>query len=196
MDKITFACTLCGKTLNAPLNKAGKIEQCPNCNESLRIPIPANIQHCPHCGANQIKKASLVYEQGTSAGNLTGISLDDQGSLDVFGAGIKTKSLLATRLAPPSRPTITALVVSATFGIVFFIADIVLLAELSKTPHHQKGSTLFMIVMFGLVLAAMGIYFYIRAKRYPKEMAEYEYRFKTWDRLWVCLQCGKTWTSQ
>lgn len=41
LDKITFACSGCGKSIVAPAAKAGKSGSCPSCGTSITIPIPA-----------------------------------------------------------------------------------------------------------------------------------------------------------
>ena len=196
-EKITFACNVCNHKLSASPDKAGKVVECPNCHDAVRIPIPATTQNCPECGATQIKKASLVFEQGTTSGSITGVGLGMDGeSADLFLGGTQTKSLLAQRVAPPSRPSAIPLVLSALFGLLFLLIDFILFLNYSTTSRDMKGAVAFIIVMFGLLAVAMGAYFFLGMKRYPKATAEYNYRLNIWNRMWVCLRCGKTWACQ
>ncbi len=51
-DKITFACSGCGKGINAPADKAGKNGKCPSCGTSIMIPSPTP----PVAGANEAEE--------------------------------------------------------------------------------------------------------------------------------------------
>ncbi len=82
MTEVKFNCAGCGQPLEAPVEMAGQVIECPACQQALTIPAPpspveesaaAPVQEeagktCPNCGAEMAGEAVLCVQCGFHTG--------------------------------------------------------------------------------------------------------------------------------
>ncbi|HVZ79745.1 MAG TPA: hypothetical protein VHE12_02960 [bacterium] len=143
---------------------------------------------CPNCGAKEIKKLQLVYEEGTSDfdGITYGVSARGENGVGVTVGSSQT--LLAEEVSPPSKKTVAA------WAIWFFVS--LLLALNRFLPQNEffpqgglfdknsQGFTIFGI--FGMIIFSGFAY---TAWQFNTE--EWPGLYKEWSKRWICLKCGK-----
>lgn len=60
---------------------------------------------CPQCGSDNTQRLSVIHEQGTSQGKISGMSISSDLSVGVGGGTIGHQSELAKKFAPPKLET-------------------------------------------------------------------------------------------
>ncbi len=136
-------------------------------------------QSCPACGGSQLRKASVIYESGTSFTLGGGLGLGGDGALGLIGGG-RTRSVLAGRLAPPAEPSAAGAVFAAAASLALLIPA----GGLLFTAHAYLGVILAAIAAAGLV-GMRSAWHNFRA-----EQRHYVARLAAWQLAWVCLACG------
>ena len=145
---------------------------------------------CPNCGSTDLKKASLVYEEGSSRikarSRLRGVSFGDEGPNVVVGTAVMKgmyQTELSRALCPPKK---------RSYGKLLLWAGIVSVVSLIFYTHTVMSSTsmvsAFPVVMFGVMgavvlLASLAVIWRHNQLVYPRQYAE-------WDRSFVCQRCG------
>lgn len=137
---------------------------------------------CIQCDSENVIKASLAYEMGTSSGsmNSVGVGLDADGAGPMIGRSSgQIQSRLAEKLAPPRQDGSELI----SGGIMAGVTAALLIYLFDPTPRSFSG----LIIVFVIPLIVGG-YVYNAAKEQnePKRQAAWE----RYDRLWVCLRCG------
>jgi hypothetical protein len=147
---------------------------------------------CPKCNSTDLKKVSLVYQEGafrTEGQNRILAAVIGGSGADVLVGKSSTRtsrqSALSKRLSPPMRWSYrrlvfwSALIVTSGGWLVFYINTIATkTTSLSSSP--LSGYVLTAGVILGFVLALA-----LRHNHsvYPKQLLE-------WDRSFICPRCG------
>lgn len=132
---------------------------------------------CYSCGDERLKKLSLIYLEGTS--NYQNIGVNFYRGLSrqaVYTSMGKRQSLLAQRAAPPRKKS------PFLRGILWLLAACVLgLLALSI-------SSIATAFIFGATI--LGGALHLRNAHEYNE-TEWRQRYQTWDKSFLCRQCGK-----
>jgi hypothetical protein len=135
---------------------------------------------CPGCGESDVRKVSLLFEQGTVVNRMNpmvGVGMGSGGDLGVgVAAGLKWKvqSALATRLSPPTF---------SKEGKYTGIAVGVVLALIGSGMGSPVGPS----VMLAGIAAGVLTYRHIHKRELPGVQAA----LTTWNRQWCCMRCGE-----
>ena len=140
--------------------------------------------NCPECGSSEIRKCSVIYEQGTSYGHT-----------ETPGWRIErfSQTPLAERCAPPQKPAggVFKAVISALCVAFFAWAGYKAVMAFKLSFHW----TLWPIAGgFFILLGAARIFWYAFLGKTKK--ARYKDLYAAWERSWLCLKCGKIFTEE
>jgi hypothetical protein len=134
---------------------------------------------CPQCESDQLKKASLVHEEGT--GVAVGIGVSTHGSVGV--AGGVTASTLALRCAPPKQRT--DIISSRTgYALLFGIVP-VLVAGTAAGSWSNLGT--FWIVW---LIVGLGFFFHCSLKDFNASKALHDAAMEEYQKTYICGRCG------
>lgn len=168
---------------------------------------------CPHCGADDTRKVSLMYEQATSNLNFRALSMGDQGGATYTAGQGGLQNLMGGRIAPPvapiapvkRRPPLFSMIWVAMWVALMVFVDIKsqpgrLLSELSRVPLSSWVETAAIIlgplVLFGALYVANAWAYAMALPRHQAAWLEYQKRLGVWSRSWMCMRCGDVWASQ
>lgn len=131
--------------------------------------------HCTHCGSENVQKASVIHEGGTSSGtSFSGGSFG--GRAGGFTTVSTSQTKLATKLKPPARMGILAMI-----GCVVGISVTGFLT-MGMLPEREPWW------LFWLFLAGLQTFALLRGlnrnKVYPEKMEAY-------NKMWFCQKCGE-----
>lgn len=137
------------------------------------------MQPCPQCGSDQIKKASLVYEEGVRVGGGVGIGT---GGVGIAAGG--SVSAAAARCAPPILDK-KAYHNKYKWKVIFsFIIPIAIVGNIA-------GITSPFVILWGI---AMLVYIGVTSSKFDvKQKAEHEQAVADYDRTYVCQRCGQAY---
>lgn len=139
---------------------------------------------CPNCASPDVVKASVAYQMGTSTASYGSVGIgtsDGQLGVGLGRTRGQSTSQFAQRLKPPSSAP-------AELGYAFAVAFAVFvgIVWLFDPPAHNTNA-------FVLVLApALAAGYYTHKAMAPQQRAERQTRLAQYERLWVCLRCGRT----
>lgn len=151
---------------------------------------------CPGCGTEDIRKVSLIYENGVQktrsktlfGGGLLGLL----GPMLGLGAAVTrgtNKTLTAERLGPPQKmhPVLSAVIVF--LGMLFFAFPVVILigASISRAVEGIFGM-IFTVALFGLP-----IWIFIHGMHYNSQYPEL---LEKWNGLFMCERCGDIFSRE
>ena len=126
---------------------------------------------CPRCSSQNTSSFEMIYQSGTNRQT-------------------NTQSMLAEKVAPPSKPIISlgeflgALI--GSFGIVAVLVN--LSAEiLEKSTRYQIGLLLFLIIST--------VYIVFRRRQIKKKVEIWSEEMRHWRSSWICLKCGYIWAN-
>lgn len=160
--------------------------------------------NCPACGSEQVQKASVIFEAGTSqnVGHTmgTGVGVGLNGKMGIgFGSGTTkttSKTVLAQRLSPPRPPGSLGCFGcgGCLFVIVFFGFLSSLMAFMSGLGgiglgHGTKGGEDVFFGLLGLLIIGSLLIWRWRVRENYK--ARYATDLMQWHKLWFCHQCGQ-----
>jgi hypothetical protein len=145
---------------------------------------------CPNCKSTDVKKASLVYQEGLSRvktrGRLAGFLFGGPGPAIITGMSVKhgfQQTDLSRSLNPPMKWSYLRLVVrfvlltcAASFAYIIFVA--------ASTP---PVSTLPMKLY---VFLAPVVFLFFAFATWRQNHLVYPRRFNEWDRSFLCQRCG------
>jgi hypothetical protein len=132
---------------------------------------------CTKCHSDDVRKFSIVYEEGTSIGK-------SEGSSDNAGYSLAehfSQTPLAKRCSPPPEPTV---------GFILGSVGLILSAFVALEAGFFLGSFLWGIGTFFASLFVL--YFFWRNILAKRAFSGYEKKMESWNRSWVCLKCGNT----
>lgn len=142
---------------------------------------------CPKCSSENIQLFSMIFQSGTSTStsHTSGVGLNNDGGMGVFGAQTSTASstLLANQVAPPVLKKMTLAGIAMGLGGIFIFRG---LGEIGSRNNEPPVIVLLLIVGFGL--AFIGFYFFKKNKRYNRE--EFPRLYTQWEHSWKCHKCG------
>ena len=175
-----------------------------------REAAPVAPLRCPHCGAEDVRKASLMYEQSTSNLNFRSLSMNDEGGASYTAGAGGVQNLMGGRVAPPAQPTrpvqpgfpvfsvlLLALMALATAHAIMAAPGTFFSAGQHPTSSEIAQGLLSIFVLFGIPLLrlvhyATAVHRYRHASAHYDKQArpDYENRLKAWNRSWMCMRCG------
>ena len=164
---------------------------------------------CPHCGSDDVRKVSLMYEQATSNMNLRMVSMNDQGGAAYTAGSGGLQNLMGGRIAPPAAPVQPASpplpVLSSiwTALVLLFMAHI---ASVQGARFWSMPSSMSLLEWiwagFSLLLCFPAVVFWprywARRRAYTRafstyvgtQLPDYQARMAIWSRTWMCTRCG------
>jgi len=154
-----------------PESVAGPGEDESDTSDTKELPPVANGLYgtsCPSCGSSDTKRTSVIYEQGTQVGSIVGLGTGS-GSLGVGGGIMRSRSLLASRLAPPKQPTIGCLPVLFLTAGASLVALLIFMAS-ADTITQDETVGAFLLMAITLIAAAWAV---VRFVQYRKERVTY-----------------------
>lgn len=158
---------------------------------SLRPPRGQRMDlRCPNCGSSELKKASLVYEEGLSRikakSRLRGVAFGDDGPNVVAGT-VATNEIAQTQLSKRLRPPkewsyLKVIGWSVVVSFVMLIAYVRSIMGSSTRVSSLPAMAGMFVVAIGFVLSLFLIWRHNHLV-YPKQHAE-------WNDSWLCQRCG------
>lgn len=141
------------------------------------------MKNCPACQSDQIKKISLIHEEGVRAGGSIGAGITSSGIGAGVGVGVST-SLLAAKCAPPKKDN-EAFFKQAGNGLllVFFVPLVI--ALMANGSWGETGW--FWKAWAGLGLALIA---WLQFKFDKKQEEAYQQALADYDRTYMCSRCG------
>jgi hypothetical protein len=145
---------------------------------------------CPNCGSTDLKKASLVYEEGSSRtkarSRLRGLSFGDEGPNLVVGTSVTNgtyQTEVSKQLRPPKKWSYGRLLVAAVLvalaSLIFYVHVV-----MSSSTKSSGMSVVFLAVLgFSVLLIALFLTWRHNQLVYPRQFAD-------WNASWQCSRCG------
>jgi hypothetical protein len=174
---------------------------CPNCGRPhLAVPAVASVAlpygqyaqapvgprlACPGCGSPDVKKLSLVYEEGNSTVNLstTGVGFSGGGlGVGVANSTGMSRSLLAQNATPPAKRTnsVGCFFVMALMSLVFGVMAII-----------AGGDALPAGIVFALLGAGVSYLCFKSQTTVDKwNREEYPKLYHHWNTTFLCTRCS------
>jgi DNA-directed RNA polymerase subunit RPC12/RpoP len=164
---------------------------------------------CPHCGADDVRKVSLMYEQATSNLNFRALSMGDQGGASYTAGSGGIQNLMGGRVAPPTPPAAPKRPMSPTLAWIWLgLITFVTLLQTARypammlAPSNASGAALFqgilsIALLFGLPIVWI-VSHRIKMVGYQRRLSEYQNgilptyqsQHARWARSWMCMRCG------
>lgn len=150
--------------------------------------------HCKHCGSENIKRFSVVCEEGTSVEHISATSkpvwntkpFSPHGKQKIKGTRI-VKTELAKRCSPPVSPETTVLYLSSFPGM--FIGGYLGIRAGSSMHSFWLGLVVFLLVIAGLMFGA--VFLWEKFGGGKKAMQNYRANVHVWQHSWYCTKCGE-----
>lgn len=131
---------------------------------------------CTHCGSEDVQKASVIFEGGTSRGtSFSGGSVGGRGAM--VSTVSTSQTTLAAKMQPPPRMGIPKMI-ACVLGMLFTGALTVALLP-DREPWWMFW--LFLLAVLGFVLL-----------RGIKHNQAYPEKIQAYNRTWFCRKCGET----
>ncbi|WP_213069386.1 hypothetical protein [Methylomicrobium album] len=153
---------------------------------------------CKHCGSENIKRFSVVCDEGTSVESISASSKPvwNTKPFSPFGKqkvkGTRTlKTELAKRCSPPSDPESFVVYLAAFPGMI--IGGYFGLSAGVSWGSFWLGLIVFVVVMFGLMFG--GAFAWRKFLGGNKSIQNYRVNLNAWQRSWYCSKCGGTTIS-
>jgi hypothetical protein len=165
--------------------------------------------YCPHCGADDVRKVSLMYEQATSNLNFRALSMGNSvdGTYTAGHGGLQ--NLMGGRIAPPVAPVAPSKpwppVMSAIWTAIWGYALLHIATQFgtggfSGLERHTLlgwvGVAFGLLCMFPLVifvplyLFAMSNYQRDAATYRDVLLPQHQASVRRWSSSWMCMRCG------
>ena len=165
--------------------------------------------HCPHCGADDVRKVSLMYEQATSNLNFRALSMDAAGGAGYTAGQGGLQNLMGGRLAPPvvpaapvkPKPPIISAIWTAFWVYFFFHGTMKFgVSAFAGLERHTllgwAGVVFILAWMFSfpvflyLYMVDMSNYRRAATTYHDVLLPQYQAKARTWSSSWVCMRCG------
>ncbi len=146
---------------------------------------------CPNCGSTDLKKVSLVYEEGlsrvTAKSRLRGVSLGDGGPNVIVGRATTrgtSQTRLSKKLEPPKKWSYAKLLLWA--GIIALVLLIAHIRWVMSSPSPVSSIPIVMAGVIGLLAFVAALFMVWRHNQlaHPRLSAE-------WEASFVCRLCGQ-----
>lgn len=174
--------------------------------EPRQLTPPAPARACPTCHQlDQTQKVSVVVEGGTSSNSYSGRVGTDWGAIgDAYSGSSRSHTVLAQRLAAPSRPYTVSPWRGRTKLIVVLLVGFALCPVLGlvtsdgwrNTEGATGGDYFTWLLIVGGPLAIAGIIIRTRGQesrqndeRYRREMSRWNAEIAAWGKLIYCNRC-------
>ena len=148
------------------------------------------IQDCPHCGGSEIRLATQVYASGRGGGG---------GGRQQSSAHAPRRSQPQAAMAPPSAPSnLQSWLISLLAFLLSWVLIVKSIPFVSEAlPDGSAIETFLTIspyapIVFGLLLSSR-VYRRVR-KSYDNKLKLYEADMGWWEKTWLCMSCGGSWT--
>lgn len=152
--------------------------------------------HCPSCGTQDVRKVSMVYENGVQ--KTRSRTLFGGGLLSLFGPALgvggavtrgRNTTLQAERLAPPQKahPFLMAFLIFLAMGL-FGGMPMVILHFMFGKVGTAIGSFIYLILIFGLPIFVI-VQGLKNNHRLPAQLEK-------WNNLFICERCGDVFTKE
>lgn len=145
---------------------------------------------CPKCGSIDLKKVSLIYQDGLSQaksrGHLIGLLFGGSGPVIVTGTSVKhgiLQSELSKSLNPPVKWSYAKLVAGSFALTCFALFAYVIFVSASAPPVSTLPVKLYVFLApFAFVL--------LTALFWRHNHLVYPSQYAAWDRSYLCQRCG------
>lgn len=145
---------------------------------------------CPKCGSIDLKKVSLVYQDGLSQmkarSRLVGFLLGTSGPAIVTGTAVKhgiLQSELSRSLNPPVKWSYPKLVAGSFAVTCFALVAYVIFVSASAPPVSTLPVKLY-------VFLAPIAFIFLAALFWRHNNLVYSRQYAAWDRSFLCQRCG------
>jgi hypothetical protein len=146
---------------------------------------------CPKCNSTDLKKVSLVYEEGLIRSNartrIRGV-LVGSGGPDVVVGSATTKgshqTALSKGLRPPRKWSYVRLVVG--FAVVSIIALVVYVHNVMTSSSVSSASP---VKLYGWIGSCLFVFSVLLVWRHNQ--FSYPAQYGRWERAFVCERCGR-----
>ncbi len=154
------------------------------------FPAP-RVPTCPDCGRSDVRKASIIWEAGTTTTTTRGTAVGAVGD-DLAVGGIASSSthrtMLAERVGPPAKPSAEA--------IGFVVVGGVLGVAVAFGVQAWLAVPIVWVVLPILCVAGIGAMVWT-IRRHVDRLSEWKAAVFTWrERGWVCGICGKLFLAR
>lgn len=126
------------------------------------------------CGSDNLRKFSVVYDEGTTTGELSRL-----GDRFLFGASHFSQTALAEKCSPPAKPA-PSIATSASGLILSIVLSV-------------KVGAFFGTILWGLATLPIfigGLLYLWRRVLAKNDFLRFHRSYAEWERSWVCLKCG------
>lgn len=137
--------------------------------------------NCPNCQSEQIRKLSVVYEEGLAQFNARTESLATGSGGSAWGTSATegvSQTALSQKAAPPKKESVIKL--ALMFFVGMFVFGIILSLFL------EQGSFLIGVLMLGYIAMAI----FTLYKTFIYNIREFPGVYAEWQRSYMCMQCG------
>ena len=145
---------------------------------------------CPKCGSIDLKKVSLVYQDGLSQmktrSRLVGLLFGASGPAIVTGTSVKhgmLQSDLSRSLNPPAKWSYAKLVAGSFVLTCFALFAYVVFVSASTPPVSTLPVKLYVFLAPIAFVASMAAFWRHNQLVYPRQYA-------SWDSSFLCQRCG------
>ena len=135
---------------------------------------------CFKCQSDNTQSFEMVYNAGTSFGNINVNSYSSDEGFGFSGGSVSHQTVLASQLAPPEKPEWT-------------IAQLIVIPALLLFGCFALWNFLGLIVAVVIGGGISFLFLYLIEREVKKKTPIYETAYARWKRAWICLRCGATW---
>ena len=146
--------------------------------------------YCPHCQSTDLRKVSLVYQQGRFGGRaqtrLRGLLLGTGGPDLIFGSartiGVQ-QSQLSKNVQPPSKWSYLRLL--GWFLLGSFVA---LVSYVNSVMSHRGQAASLPVTLY--VVIGSCVFFFLVFLVWRHNHSVYPRQYIAWERSFLCQRCG------
>ncbi len=155
-----------------------------NSSSSRIVQNPLNKQ-CSNCNSDNTQSFQMVYAQGTSSGNFSGLSYNGD-NVGMVGGKSTNQSVLASKIAPPNKPYFR-LITIVFLSIFFFILTSIILKFVIDSLLTRSLIAVISTILFAALTTKY------ESIKLAKEQNIYTRELSEWQKSWLCLRCGSMW---
>lgn len=141
------------------------------------------MKNCPACQSDQVRKISLIHEEGVRAGVGIGVGVSVSGVGAGVGAGVST-SVLATKCAPPKKDK-DAFFKQVGGGLLLVFVVPLIISLMASGSWGETGW--FWKAWAGLGLALIA---WLQFKFDKKQEEAYQQALADYEKTFMCCRCG------